>query len=76
MTIGLPPSARFEGESTGDAMRRHVAWICLAAEQLDHGSDPVVTHQDIETATKALMAISLEVDQLEFANTKNAKAVA
>ena len=71
--VSYEHSGTFEGESVTDAMRRHVAWIMLALEQLDQTCDQVQAGRDIDYAAKALLRLSLEVDSLE-ANAKKAVA--
>lgn len=53
------------GESLGDAIRRYVAWIVLAREQLDHGGDRRQVHRDLTGCAETLATLSLEVDALE-----------
>lgn len=58
-------SGAFEGESITDAVRRHVAWIVLALEQLDQTGDTVQADLAIAHAANALLRLSLEVNELE-----------
>ena len=69
-------SGRDDGESVTAAMRRHLAWIMLAVEQLDMTEDIVQAERDIEYAAKALLRLSLEVSELEELEARAKKAVA
>ena len=69
-------SGTFEGESVTDAMRRHLAWIMLALEQLDQTGEVVQAERDIEYCAKALLRLSLEVSELEELEARAKKAVA
>lgn len=58
-------SGTLPGESVGAAIRRYVAWIVLAREQLDHGGDRSQAHRDLTGCAETLATLSLEVDALE-----------
>lgn len=53
------------GESVGDAIRRYVAWLVLAREELDHGGDRRQVRRDLTGCAETLATLSLEVDALE-----------
>jgi hypothetical protein len=64
----------FAGESIGDAIRRHIAWITLAQRQRDQDAislDPetcrvhLAANREVEDAAQQLLTLSLEVDAIE-----------
>ena len=68
-------SGVFPGETVGAAIRRHVAWLALAREQLDMTGDTACARIDLAACASALATLSLEVDDLEC-EASDARSVA